>query len=183
MNARKYIVLLLLCACGWFLSCDKLNNYYTQRGETLTFSPTTQVPKLHAAVNNLNEFVSIRIDNGTYIFTDAQGGQATWPMTRIEQQTTYVGLSGFIVGIPVMGELGQADMTPKPVCYELACPYCYESTHQARNLTLKVGGYAACVRCKRNYDLNNQGIDTTGLRLDQYRVSYSGPPGNVLSIR
>lgn len=104
-------------------------------------------------------------------------------MTELDRRTTIMGLSGFIIGLPNMPELGA--ITSRPVCYELACINCYNDNNFAHDVTLMAGGQAKCDRCGRVYNLNDQGIiisDHTGRKLDRYHISYSGGVTNAVSI-
>lgn len=93
----------------------------------------------------------------------------------------YMGLAGFIVGLPYEAELGETIV--KVMCFDLACRNCYEETDfLVRDLTLQENGKAYCSRCQRTYDLNNTGqvySGTAGKPLYRYRVYYNN---NTLSI-
>lgn len=173
---------LLLLLLFLFTSCDKADNTYTTRAVSFTFSPTTSVPMLHSALNNMGEYVTVRVSGGRFLF-HSLGGDATWPMTEIDRRTTRMGLSGFIIGLPTMPELGQT--FSRPVCYELSCPNCYDEHHITRDLTLMPDGRDSCGLCHRIYDPNNQGIISSGAdgkKLDRYHITYSGSVTNAVSV-
>ena len=90
-----------------------------------------------------------------------------------------MGLSGFIVGLPNILEVGETQ--PEVNCYDLACRNCYEDSYVMRQLTLQEEGYASCSRCGRTYDLNNLGQVKCGLgsQLYRYCASYNN---NTLTI-
>ena len=106
----------------------------------------------------------------------------TRPLTAVDTRLNpSLGLSGLIVGLPNIPELG-ADI-PRVVAFDLACP-CYEDFSTTRNLQLKEGGRAVCTRCGRTYDLNNQGIvadGPSGRSLFRYRTNYNAF-GNTLTV-
>lgn len=157
-----------------FLSCEPADTTFSSRPVSFNFSPTTSVPVLHTALNNINEFVTVRIGGGKFIFQSSTN-HGEWPMSEIDKRTTAIGLSGFIIGLPAIPELGAG--ASQPVCYELSCPNCYTQYHFTHDVTLQAGGMAHCDRCDRKYDLNNQGIVSAGeqgSKLDRYRITYSG---------
>ncbi len=174
--------LFLLLPFFLFTSCDKADNTYTTRAVSFTFSPTTSVPMLHSALNNMGEYVTVRVSGGRFLF-HSLGGDTTWPMTEIDRRTIRMGLSGFIIGLPTMPELGQT--FSRPVCYELSCPNCYDEHHITRDLTLMHDGRDSCGLCHRIYDPNNQGIISSGAdgkKLDRYHITYSGSVTNAVSV-
>ena len=70
------------------------------------------------------------------------------------------------------------------VCFDLACPNCYEEASITRDLTLLENQRAKCGRCGRLYDLNNQGIivdGEQGTSLYRYRIQYY-PSGNNMTV-
>lgn len=92
----------------------------------------------------------------------------------------YMGLTGFIVGLPNIPEVG--DIQPVVTCYDLACRNCYETRSTIPRLVLQEGGYAHCSKCQRTYSLNNMGQVVQGdggQPLYRYRVYYGN---NTLSI-
>ena len=87
----------------------------------------------------------------------------------------YLGLSGLIVGLPNIPELGKTES--QVVCFDLACANCYEDYHITKPLTLHNDGTATCAGCKRTYNLNSTGFISNGepgRALYRYRVSYVG---------
>ncbi|MBO4907214.1 MAG: hypothetical protein J5486_09355 [Bacteroidaceae bacterium] len=167
-----------------FLSCEQEDNTYSRRHVSWGFSPSTSVTILHNALNSPGEYVTVRKDvSGTKFLFHSLKSDLSWPMTELDRRTTIMGLSGFIIGLPTMPELGYT--VSHPVCYELTCINCYNNDSYARDVTLQAGGQAKCDRCGRVYDLNNQGIiisDHSGLKLDRYRISYSGGVTNAVSV-
>lgn len=81
--------------------------------------------------------------------------------------------SGIIVGYAPDGML---------YAFDCQCPNCYYDTAMANyKLTVNTAGIATCNSCKREYDLNNNGLCANGRKLIKYRASCSGPLG-VLSV-
>ena len=111
---------------------------------------------------------------------ESSKGESSGSAISVAQAAENVGrddvwVSGFIVGRSNMPELG-SDQYPI-MCYDLACPNCFDADNVAKNLILKDGGFVSCLRCGRTYNLNNQGIISDGedgLKLYRYRATYSG---------
>ena len=170
---RKLAVLLLLlsfCACN-----DELvSNKYCSLPARLVFENTFTVPLLHTACTNMGEWCTIEVKGSNFYFTRYNGNNVTWPILEPDKyKGIYMGLSGFIVGLPNIPELGET--VPVVTCYDLACRNCYDDAFVTRNLTLQEGGLAYCSRCQRTYDLNNTGQVSQGEPgnpLYRYRVSY-----------
>jgi len=166
----------------FILSCSKADTlYYTGARVSFTYTYTNTIPELNAALGSMGEFCTIRTDGQNFIFTGIKTA-TTRPFTAIEQRVhPALGLSGLIVGLPNMPEVG-ADV-PRVVAYDLACP-CYEDFDTTRNLQLQSGGYVYCPRCQRTYNLNSQGIvsdGSSGRALYRYRISYNAF-GNTVSV-
>lgn len=166
----------------FFLSCSNADHtYYTGARVRFSFTSTNTVPELNAALGSMGEFCSIRCDAVNYIFSSPRSS-TTRPLTAVDTRVNpALGLSGLIVGLPNMPELG-ADV-PRVVAFDLACP-CYEDFNTTRNLKFSGNGRAACTRCGRTYDLNNQGVvveGPAGRSLYRYRATYS-QFGNTLSV-
>ena len=179
-TSRRIGMVLMLLVFFLSMSCESADSTFSRRVVSFNFSPTTSVPVLHTALNSINEFVTIRISGGKFIFS-SMTARGEWPMSEIDKRTTAIGLSGFIVGMPAIPELGAG--ATQPVCYELSCPNCYAEYHFTRDVTLQEGGKAQCDRCGRTYDLSNQGMICSGekgSKLDRYRITYAG---NAVSIR
>lgn len=144
----------------------------------LTVQNTFQAPALHNALNNMGEFctVTTSTDGQRFVFK----GSAKEPsyiniMADAAYSGYYLGLSGLIVGLPNIPEMGKD--VPAVVCFDLACPNCYETYHVTKPIAMEDGGYGRCGSCKRTYNPNDNGIvasGTAGRNLYRYRVSYLG---------
>ena len=68
-------------------------------------------------------------------------------------------------------------------CYDSQCPNCYAETNMMNyKLEFDSRGIATCPKCKREYDLNNNGLPSTGgKKLIKYRATTTGPLG-ILSV-
>ncbi len=177
-----FTVLLLAVALFGATSCseDKVENRYTSLPANFVYRYTNTVPQLNSALNSLGEFATIRLDRDYYYFSNLTGTTQVNKTALANYQHIRMGLSGFIVGLPNIPEPG-SDVSAV-VCYDLACPNCYEALAITRSLTLREGGYASCTSCNRTYNLNSQGIvsqGTGGKSLYRYRVSYGN---NTLAI-
>lgn len=163
-------------------SCkEDVQNTYSNYPAYFVCTTVNTIPQLNAAMNSLGIFATIVYDRNRYLFTGEDGSATPVNPTAISSHSNVrMGLSGFIVGLPNIPELGTNSSAP--VCYDLACPNCYSAYNITRALQLKEGGYALCTSCKRTYNLNNQGIVSSGdagASLFRYRIYYSG---NSVSI-
>ena len=121
----------------------------------------------------MGEFCSITTD-GVYFIFKGSVKQSPIPIDeRYRRDGFYLGLSGLIVGLPNIPEIGKTES--QVVCYDLACSNCYEDYNITKPLALHNDGTATCASCKRTYNLNNTGFITkgeAGRPLYRYRVSY-----------
>lgn len=177
----SYLILLIVfCLTG----CEKAEQTYSNNIARLTLISTNLIPHLNTSLNNPGEFCTITARNNTYVF-HSPGLREDYVHERseLERKSNYVlGLAGLIVGTPIMAD--QLSSQATVVCFDLACPNCYEEAAITRNLTLMEGQRADCSRCERRYDLNTQGIVATGpsgRSLYRYRVNYY-PSGYTLTI-
>lgn len=165
-------------------SCDKAEQPYSNHIARLTLSATNLIPQLNSSLNNPGEFCTITAHNNTYVFhSPGLREDYVHEITELERKSNFVlGLSGLIVGTPIMAE--QLTTQAAVVCFDLACPNCYEEAAITRNLTLRESQRVECARCGRCYDLNTQGVlidGPTGRSLFRYRANYY-PSGNTLTI-
>ena len=169
--------LILLIAMLPFIACEKdIQNTYSDYPAYFVCNTVSTIPQLNAAMNSLGVFCTIRNDRGRFLFTDETNKTTPINATAISSNATiYMGIAGFIVGLPNLPELGTDVSTP--ICYDLACPNCYSDYNVARSLKLKEGGKVHCVSCDREYNLNSQGQvakGNGGISLFRYRINYSG---------
>lgn len=174
-----YIILIALITTT---GCkEDIRNTYSKYPAYFVCNTVSTIPQLNTALNSMGMFATIRYDRERFLFTDAEGKTTPMNATAIAGNANIqMGLSGFIVGLPNIAELGYD--TPLPICYDLSCPNCYTAYNITRSLQLQESGYATCTSCHRTYDLNNQGIinkGETGISLFRYRITYSG---NTMSI-
>lgn len=156
------------------LGCEKADNTYCNLPAKFILENTYQASALHTACNSMGEFCTVTFskDGKEFIF---KGSSVTSnvPLTSIVGYAGFnLGLSGLIVGLPNIPEIGKTDS--QVVCFDLACPNCWEDYNFAKQLVIKEG-MATCNSCKRTYDLNSIGIVTkgeAGRPLYRYRVSY-----------
>lgn len=163
--------MLLFCGCK-----EEVQNTYSNYPAYFVCTTVNTIPQLNAALNSPGIFATIVYDRNQYKFTGADGRTTPVNPTAISSHSyVQMGLSGFIAGLPNMPELGTS--VAAPVCFDLACPNCYSAQNITRALNLLEGGYATCSRCNRTYNLNNQGIVSSGdggTPLFRYRIYYSG---------
>ena len=177
---RRHILICLSVLL--MLGCEKAEDLYSDYPAYFVFTPVTQAPELYTALNSMGEFCTITPSGGAYVFASPKTSTPV-PLTAVDQHVSAVlGLDGLIVGLPNLPEMGYD--VPRVVCYDLCCPNCYRDLGITRRMSLKVGGIVSCVRCTREYDLNNQGIirsDATGISLFRYRVNYNSS-NNTLTV-
>lgn len=166
---------------GLFACKDNVENKYAGFPAYFVHKYVNTVPQLNAAMNSLGVYATIRADRGVYVFTGENGHSTQVNATAVDNYTAFnMGIAGFVVGLPHTPEPG-AEISV-PVCFDLACPNCYTDLHIERALQLKEGGYASCSSCSRVYNLNSQGVVSSGdsgSSLFRYRITYSG---NVMAI-
>ena len=138
-----------------------------------------QVPTLYIACNSLGEFCSITSNGTQFVFKGSKESSYVNTTAINDYSGFCLGLSGLIVGLPNVPESRQTQNVV--VCYDLACPNCYEDYNVSKPLTLQ-NGIATCAKCSRSYDLNNGGIvsdGNPGKYLFRYRVTYTNNTLNV----
>lgn len=181
MKAYRIIILLLVTMV--MAGCEKAENKYSNFSAHFTYTPVNSIPTLYRACTSYGEFCSITLpigDVNRFHFTSVHGYDVA-NRTAIQGYTGFIlGLSGLIVGLPNIPELGQIE--PTVVCYDLCCPNCYDESYISREMELREGGYTYCARCRRTYDLNNMGVVSQGdggRSLFRYMVFYTG---NTLAV-
>ena len=166
-KGRFFVLLLLLASCT-----KQTEQFYNNKPARFRVQFVQTIPPLNAALNGMGEFVTITQRTDVYIYSNTQTSFSR-PVTSADRDYNYMGLSGFIVGLPNIPPLGSS--VSQVVCYDLACPNCYEEQVVTREMQLQAGGKCYCRLCQRTYDLNNQGYvvsGTSGKSLYRYRVVY-----------
>ncbi len=159
-----------------FASCngELTSNKYCSLPARFTFTPVTSIPQLYSSCESMGEWCSIEATGSQFLFTKPGGSQGKANITELDKKMGFdMGLSGFIVGLPNIPELGETMSVV--TCYDWACRNCYDDFNVTRRMTLQTGGYAYCSRCQRTYNLNNTGQVSSGeagLPLYRYRVYY-----------
>lgn len=158
-------------------ACDSADSIFSRLPAYFVMENVLQAPVLYTSLQSMGEFCTIRATGNKYEF--ASPTQKTPSYVNATQLSSmsgfYMGLSGFVVGLPHIPEMGQ-DYS-RVVCYDLACPNCYHNYNVTKRMTLREGGYIHCASCDRTYNLNDLGLITegeAGKPLFRYRVSYSG---------
>lgn len=153
---------------------------YSNLPARFTFTPVNSISQLYTACNSMGEWCTITLSNSRFHFTNLSGTGLANQTAQSGYTGFYMGLSGFIVGLPNLPEPGSD--APVVTCYDLACRNCYEDHSVTRPLQLQTGGWARCPRCQRSYSLNSTGIvsqGSAGKALYRYRVYYGN---NTLSV-
>ncbi len=151
----KHILLTLSLLALSATSC-KEDSMYSSLPARFSYSPVVSMPVLYAACNSLGEWCTITLKNDKFIFSNLSDTNEA-PRTSVSNYTGfYMGLCGFIVGLPNMPEMGNDYSVV--TCYDLACSNCYADHYVTKPLTLLAGGFAHCSSCDLTYNLNSQGI-------------------------
>ncbi len=157
-----------------------VSNKYSKFYASFSYNPVSAVSQLYSACNSMGEWVIIRAVNSQFVFSNLTG-ETVVNRTAVQNYSGYyMGLCGFIVGVPTIPELGAT--SPVITCYDLACSNCYHDRSVTKRLVLRSGGKAFCSTCQRTYDLNNIGQilqGDGGINLYRYRVYYGN---NTISI-
>ncbi len=151
----KHILLTLSLLALSATSC-KEDSMYSSLPARFSYSPVVSMPVLYAACNSLGEWCTITLKNDKFLFSNLSDTNEA-PRTSVSNYTGfYMGLCGFIVGLPNMPEMGNDYSVV--TCYDLACSNCYADHYVTKPLTLLAGGFAHCSSCDLTYNLNSQGI-------------------------
>lgn len=185
MKKYTYYIIALLTL---FTSCGETEYEYSNYPCYLVFDNSLhQDATLSTAMNSMSPGVFCRIYISTrdgaeaFFFVNNQGLSSYKRPSALDlQRTRRLGVyneSGIIVGY---GTLNSTFCV-----YDNQCRNCYDESGLPRyNLTIDSRGVAVCSNCKREYDLNNNGIvsgGTQGKGLIRYRGQTSGPLG-VLNV-
>lgn len=174
---RPAILLLVAAIALTSCSSDDVDSKYSSYSASFSLSPVNTIAPLTNAMSSYGEFCTITKGTNTYNFHTLTE-DASVNRTALSNYKTFICIAGFIVGRSSSTELGTGNYNY--VCYDLACSSCYHDDLVSRALTLESGGRAYCSRCKRTYDLNNDGLIVSGnkgTKLERYHINY-----NTLSI-
>ena len=160
------------CLMCLLSACNKADNTFSRLPAHFTMDNIYQSPVLYTACNSMGEFCTITGGNRSFIIANLKTSDTVNQTALTGYSGFYLGLSGLIVGLPQIPEMGQ-DVS-RVVCFDLACPNCYQEYSITKRMVLQEGGIALCPSCKRRYDLNDLGRTTEGRPLYRYRVSLIG---------
>ncbi len=184
--ALRPLLLLLLFPLLTLSSCsNEANDTYAHERAFLKFAPVSGVIPLLTAVQNNGLFCSIRLGTNTFEFRCSDGSTATYPYTAdIKNYGQPQCVSGFVVGHSSLPDL---NMNYPLLAYDLVCPNCYEQSLITPTLSFSGQEELSCSRCKRTYDLQQNGIvksGEAGRSLLRYRgVTFSeATSGGILVI-
>ena len=175
MKSRTLILSIIYCLLLVACSGGESNNKYSNLRARLSIDNVLQASVLHAACESMGEFCAITSDGQSLIFTNAAGKTSKIPLTAMSDYSGYnLGLnSGYIVGRLAIPEMGEDNV--RVVCFDRACPNCYQNYNITKPLALQTSGYAFCKNCNRTYNLNDCGSlsdGPSGRNLYRYRVTY-----------
>lgn len=189
-GARQRLRSLLLGGVGTMLlaSCSKESfDFSSMHAQFVYNNSIHQDATLQSALNAMSPGVFCRIYEGYeggsmyFYFESNQGLSSRQKATADDLRPTRIlGIlpkTGIIVGY------GNLSSPAVLYAYDSQCPNCYAETNMASyKLAMSPSGIATCQKCKREYDLNNNGLSATGgKKLIKYRVTCTGPLG-MLSV-
>lgn len=179
-RARGAILGLGLLMLGQSCGEEIISHRYCDLPARFSYSPVSAVSQLYTSCNSMGQWCTILATSSQFVFSNPEGSTPVARTAVTNYTGFYMGLSGFIVGLPSIPEMGSD--YPVVTCYDLACRNCYEEAHVTRRMTLNPGGTATCSKCQRTYNLNDQGLITKGepgKSLFRYHVVYAS---NTLAI-
>ena len=153
---------------------NKINNEFCNLPARLIIENVLQAPVLFVSCESMGEYCTIKSDGQRILITNAAGNTDIINIIG-EQHNYYLGLSGLIIGKLSIPEIGEDRL--RVVCFDCACPNCYQNYNITKPLVLQTTGYANCNNCGRTYNLNDCGTISdgpAGSSLYRYRVSYIG---------
>lgn len=168
---RKLLILTALI----LTACQQAESLFCNLPANFTMENIYQAPVLYTACNSTGEFCTITAKGKTFEFASTRNTSTVNQTAMNDYAGFYLGLSGLIVGLPSIPEVGQ-DIS-RVVCFDLACSNCYHDNNITKRLVLQDGGYARCSTCQRTYNLNNVGLianGESGRPLYRYRVNLIG---------
>lgn len=157
------------------------DEYYATTRAFLKFTPVTAVHPLYTALNNPGMFCRVTIGTTHFHFSDAEGQNATYPLTALAAYGRPECLAGFVIGTPSLPDL---NMGQQPVTYDLVCPTCYQHDLIQRSLDFSAREKLSCPHCQSVYDLTtgtlHSGKSDAVRLLYRYKITYS--PANDLVL-
>lgn len=190
LKMRTKILTSLLFFLFVLSSCSKDSFDFSSLHAYFVFDNSThQNSTLQSALNPLSPGVFCRISEdsqGGIVYFHIESNQGTVsPPEKADandiRRTRALGLyykTGIIVGY------GNLSSPATFYCYDSQCPNCYAETNMPNyKLSMDSSGIATCAKCKRKYDMNNNGLCTNdeGKKLIKYRATTTGPLG-ILSV-
>lgn len=172
---------LLLLSC----SSDSFD-FSSMRAYFVFDNSVHQDATLQSALNPMSPGVFCRVSEGseggsTYFYFESNQGLSSKQKANADdmRRTRALGIynkTGIIVGY------GNLSSPAVLYVYDSQCPNCYAETNMVDyKLALTSRGMAVCAKCKREYDLNNNGLTSNGKKLIKYRATATGPLG-ILSV-
>ena len=173
-------MLVALMATGILSSCEEAESLYSRFYAYFRYTPVSAKPNLYRACTSLGEFCTITYPPSAqqnYVVKSPTTSSSVdyIPRTALQGYRDFVlGVGGgLVLGMPMIPEM--LEQESYVVCYDLCCSNCYHDYHFQKQLNVGVGGIASCPSCRRIYDLNNQGMVSSGevgRSLFRYYVNY-----------
>lgn len=174
-----------MLGCLLAVACSETEYEYSHHRAFFIFDNSIHLDQcLATAMNPMSPGIFCRISiksAGRVNFDNNQGQSSQVTLSALEQQShKMLGVyneSGLIVGFATLSQ-------PVTFCaFDAQCPNCYEETMMPRYmLTMDTTGKVSCKNCGRIYDMNNNGIISSGgngKKLIRYRATTNGPFGLI----
>jgi hypothetical protein len=186
MSRFTYIIYAMVLAS--MISCGAEDEYANIPCYFVFDNAVHQDAVLASALNSLAPgtfcYITETKNNGAkYITFQSNQGQTSSQLENAVDQRRSITL-GVNNGIIV----GYGNLTGVLYAYDHQCPNCADLNSAYtpnRPLTMTGDGKAACAKCGRKYDMNNDGVvvsGESGKKLIKYRHVYSSAPLGVLSV-
>lgn len=149
----KHLVLQIISLIFILSACtNSINSSLYSRKYHVYFTFDCTIPPYNL-VGSAGQFLAIEQVGGYLRITNSDNQTISQPISEKEDRAFVMGLSGLIVGTPILNNDSFA-----LYAFDLGCPICDVATH---SLTLDNLGVATCNHCKSSWDLNNNGFIRT----------------------
>lgn len=166
---------------------DEADQLFAPYRAFLRFTPVTHFQPLYAAVNNPGMFCTITWTPSHYLCTAPQSTSTlTYPRTALDAYGRPDAIAGFIIGTPSVPDFNGVHQL---MCFDLACPACYEATARSPLLKFTAAERVSCSVCEAAFDLSGGGIAVSGGRfgfggtLLRYRMVTYAPAKDLIIVQ
>lgn len=181
----KSLLLCILTALS--VSCNHVQEEYSRQSCYLVFDNSTHNdPTLAGGMTRYTGiFVTITTGNmggaPAFFFRSNQGTASEQVFNAIDRRRSIIlGMNGGLI-------IGYGTLSGEFYAFDRECPNCFDLNQfpiRSRPLSVNEAGLASCATCKRQYNLNNGGVVSSGnagKKMIRYYASTTGPYG-ILSV-